>query len=80
MERHFDDELKDLRQKLLQMADTAQEMIGLAVKALVEIRFQVNLRGQDRAGECQKKQCGYGPENYGHNQPLRRLDLKATAA
>ncbi len=36
MERHFDDELKDLRQKLLQMADTAQEMIGLAAKALVE--------------------------------------------
>ena len=36
MERHFDEELKDLRQKLLQMADTAQEMIGLAVKALVE--------------------------------------------
>ena len=36
MERHFDEELKDLRQKLLYMADTAQEMIGLAVKALVE--------------------------------------------
>jgi phosphate transport system protein len=36
MERHFDDELKELRQKLLQMADTAQEMIGLAVKALVD--------------------------------------------
>ncbi len=36
MERHFDDELKELRQKLLQMADTAQEMIGLAIKALVE--------------------------------------------
>jgi len=36
MERHFDEELKDLRQKLLTMADTAQEMIGLAVKALVD--------------------------------------------
>ncbi len=36
MERHFDDELKGLRQKLLQMADTAQEMIGLSIKALVE--------------------------------------------
>jgi phosphate transport system protein len=36
MERHFDEELKDLRQKLLQMADTAQEMIGLSVKALVD--------------------------------------------
>lgn len=36
MERHFDEELKHLKQKLLQMADTAQEMIGLAVKALAE--------------------------------------------
>jgi phosphate transport system protein len=36
MERHFDEELKDLRQTLLRMADTAQEMIGLAIKALVE--------------------------------------------
>lgn len=36
MERHFDDELKGLRQKLLQMADTAQEMIGLSVKALID--------------------------------------------
>jgi phosphate transport system protein len=36
MERHFDEELKDLRQKLLKMADTAQEMIGLAVKSLVD--------------------------------------------
>jgi phosphate transport system protein len=36
MERHFDEELKNLKQKLLRMGDTAQEMIGLAVKALVE--------------------------------------------
>lgn len=36
MERHFDEELKDLKQKLLLMADTAQEMLGLAVKALVD--------------------------------------------
>jgi len=36
MERHFDEELKNLKQKLLQMADTAQGMIGLAVKALAE--------------------------------------------
>ena len=36
MERHFDDELKGLRQKLMQMADTAQEMIGYATKALVD--------------------------------------------
>lgn len=36
MERHFDEELKLLKQKLLSMADTAQEMIGLAVKALAE--------------------------------------------
>jgi phosphate transport system protein len=36
MERHFDEELKHLKQRLLQMADTAQEMIGLAVRALAE--------------------------------------------
>ena len=36
MERHFDEELKNLKQKLLAMADTAQDMIGLSVKALVE--------------------------------------------
>jgi phosphate transport system protein len=44
MERHFDDELKDLRQKLLGMADTAQEMIGLAVKALVERKKELTDR------------------------------------
>ena len=36
MERHFDEELKTLKQKLLHMADTAQEMIGLSVKSLAE--------------------------------------------
>lgn len=36
MERHFDEELKHLKQRILHMADIAQEMIGLAVKALVE--------------------------------------------
>ncbi|MBI4353215.1 MAG: phosphate signaling complex protein PhoU [Candidatus Omnitrophica bacterium] len=36
MERHFDEELKSLKERLLQMADTAQEMIGLAVKSLAE--------------------------------------------
>ncbi len=36
MERHFDEELKNLKQILLQMGDTAQEMIGLAIKSLVE--------------------------------------------
>jgi len=41
MERHFDEELKNLKQKLLRMADTAQEMIGLAVKALVERKEEV---------------------------------------
>jgi len=35
MERHFDDELIELKQKLLKMADTAQRMIHLAVEALV---------------------------------------------
>lgn len=36
MERHFDEELKFLKEKLLAMADRTQEMIGLAVKSLVE--------------------------------------------
>jgi phosphate transport system protein len=36
MERHFDEELKNLKQRLLKMADTAQEMIGLSVRCLVE--------------------------------------------
>ena len=36
MERHFDEELKNLKQRLLRMADLAQEMIGLSVKALVD--------------------------------------------
>lgn len=36
MERHFDEELTHLKQRLLFMADTAQEMVGLAVRALVE--------------------------------------------
>jgi phosphate uptake regulator len=34
MEIHFDEELRLLKQKLLGMADTAQEMITLAVTAL----------------------------------------------
>ncbi len=36
MERHFDEELTHLKQKLLMMGDLAQEMIGLSIKALVE--------------------------------------------
>ena len=36
MERHFDEELKHLKQRLLHMADIAQTMVGLAVKALVD--------------------------------------------
>src|SRR3989338_6321018 len=36
MERHFDEELKRLKEKLLQMADLSQEMIGLAVQSLVK--------------------------------------------
>ena len=36
MERHFDEELKNLKQKLLRMADVSQGMIGLAVKSLAE--------------------------------------------
>jgi phosphate transport system protein len=36
MERHFDEELKDLKSKLLQMAALAEESIAKSVKALVE--------------------------------------------
>lgn len=36
MDRHFDEELIQLKQKLLSMADHAQEMISLAIKALTE--------------------------------------------
>jgi phosphate transport system protein len=36
MERHFDEELKNLKQNLLKMADWAQEMISLSIKALTE--------------------------------------------
>lgn len=36
MEIHFDEELRLLKQKLLAMADTSQEMIGLAIAALVK--------------------------------------------
>ena len=36
MERHFDEELRNLKEKLLHMADTAQGMVGLAVKCLAE--------------------------------------------
>lgn len=36
MEIHFDEELKNLKQKLLQMADTAQAMIGLAIRSLTD--------------------------------------------
>ncbi len=36
MEIHFDEELTHLKQKLLQMADIAQEMIGMAIGALSE--------------------------------------------
>ncbi len=36
MERHFDEELKELKAKLLQMASLAEESIARSVKALVE--------------------------------------------
>ncbi|MDD5217054.1 MAG: phosphate signaling complex protein PhoU [Candidatus Omnitrophica bacterium] len=36
MERHFDEELRELKEKLLQMASLAEESIAKAVKALVE--------------------------------------------
>ena len=33
-ERPFDEELKDLKEKLLEMASRAEEQIGLAVRSL----------------------------------------------
>ena len=36
MERHFDEELKNLKQKLLTMADWAQDTISFSIKALTE--------------------------------------------
>lgn len=36
MERHFDEELSDLKKRLLHMGSVAKEMIHLAVKGLVE--------------------------------------------
>ena len=36
MEIHFDEELKLLKQKLLQMGDISQEMIGLSIQSLVQ--------------------------------------------
>lgn len=36
MERHFDDELTQLKQRLLYMADLSQEMAGFSIKALTE--------------------------------------------
>ena len=36
MERHFDEELKNLKEKLLYMAGLAETMISDSVKALVE--------------------------------------------
>ena len=42
MERHFDEELKNLKHKLLQMADITQAMIGLAVRILVERKEMIS--------------------------------------
>jgi len=36
METHFDEELKLLKQRLLRMADISQEMIGLAIRSLIQ--------------------------------------------
>ncbi len=38
---HFDEELKSLKQKLLHMADIAQQMIGLSIKALVQRELEI---------------------------------------
>ena len=36
MERHFDEELRNLKQSILEMADFSQEMITLAIRALTD--------------------------------------------
>jgi len=36
MERHFDEELKSLKSRLLEMAQIGQEMIGLSIRCLAE--------------------------------------------
>lgn len=36
MERHFDEELRDLKHSILRMADLSQEMISLAIRSLIE--------------------------------------------
>lgn len=36
MERHFDEELKNLKSRLLYMADLSQQMVGLSIKSLLE--------------------------------------------
>lgn len=41
MERHFDEELRHLKHKLLEMADVAQEMISITIKSLVERREEL---------------------------------------
>ena len=43
MERHFDEELKNLKQRLLQMADVTQAMIGLAVRVLAERKEAISI-------------------------------------
>ncbi len=44
MERHFDEELKDLKEKLLKMATLAEEAISLAVSSLKERKEELARR------------------------------------
>ena len=42
MERHFDDELKGLKQRLIQMAARAEESVALSMKTLTERRDEIS--------------------------------------
>ncbi|MBI4431949.1 MAG: phosphate signaling complex protein PhoU [Candidatus Omnitrophica bacterium] len=74
MERQFDEELKHLKQMLLRMADTAQEMTGLAVRALAE-------RKEDLIGQVFKLEESVNKmEIEIENDVLRLLALRQPAA
>jgi len=50
MERHFDEELKNLKEKLLRMSGVVEESIGSAIKALMERNAELSykvIKGDD---------------------------------
>ena len=66
MERHFDEELNNLKRLQLRMADQAQEMIGLAVKSLVE-------RNQDLAKEVFELENGVNKQEVEIEDEILKL-------